>query len=138
LRCRRQPNYGIKEEDEHKRITEHFNKNEALRDHPRFSGIFNRSRAPASNQPTAGTALADVSNLDSNAVAGPSNPTYSYTNLDCNFADQSIPRTPYPLTYPHALNNPAFFNTPSYFGPPEGGQFYDSYNAYLYNIPDSR
>jgi hypothetical protein len=114
------------------RITEHFDKDDALRNHPRFVGLFNRSRAPVSIQPTIGTPLTDASNFNLNAVAGPSHLTDS---ARYNFGDPSIQHTQY-QPYPFTLNNSNFLDPRGSFPPHEEGQFYDSYNAYMYNMPD--
>ncbi|KAJ6492692.1 hypothetical protein DFH09DRAFT_947221, partial [Mycena vulgaris] len=116
--------------DINSRITGHFEKNKALEDHPRFAEIFNRSRAgPPSTHPTAGTALADVSNSTSNAVAGPSNLVQFYTNFEL----QPIPYTQYPVTFPHNLDNSAVLDTGNPFAPRDEGEFYHTYDPYMHN-----
>jgi hypothetical protein len=116
------------------RINDHFDQNEALRDHPRYAGIFNRARAPISVDLPTVTPLADVVNIDSNAVAGPSHLLNFYANFNGNVPDQSLTYSPHSVPYP-ALNNPAIFDAPGSFTD-LGGEFYDTHNSYMYRMPD--
>ncbi|KAF8209939.1 hypothetical protein K438DRAFT_1960169 [Mycena galopus ATCC 62051] len=70
--------------------------NEALRNHPHYAGIFNRSRAPVSNDPPAESPLADISNINSTPIAGPSNFPNFHANFYPRVANQSVAYTPSP------------------------------------------
>ncbi|KAJ7307920.1 hypothetical protein DFH08DRAFT_975303 [Mycena albidolilacea] len=54
------------------RINDHFDRNEALCDHPHYAGIFNHACTPVSVDLPTVTPLADVVNIESNAVSSPS------------------------------------------------------------------
>jgi hypothetical protein len=121
------------------RITEHIDQNEALRNQPRFSGIFNCSRTPVlDHQPLP--VLENVTNLQGNAIAGPSNTVADCMDryFDVRTLSHTQPAYFYSVNYP-CLNdpgsnatgnsNPPHFQTFNPYTPPD-------FSDYLYTMPN--